>query len=146
LIVKKGNPLSIKDLVNVQDKHARFINRNEGSGTRMLLEYFMRQLHLNERDIRGFFDVVNTHLEVALKVFFDEADVGMGIEYITHLLPLDFIPLTEERFDLVIPKNLWPTAIMQDFITYLQPEKISKLSHKLPGYNLKETGKVLFES
>jgi putative molybdopterin biosynthesis protein len=146
LIVKKGNPLGIKDLADIQNKNARFINRNEGSGTRMLLEYFMQQLHLNERDIGGFFDVVDTHLEVALKVFFGEADAGMGIEYVTHLLPLDFIPLTEEQFDLVIPKDLWPTAIMQGLITYLQPEKIGKLSRKLPGYNLKETGKVLFES
>ncbi|MBT8491241.1 MAG: substrate-binding domain-containing protein, partial [Deltaproteobacteria bacterium] len=70
--------------------------------------------------------MADTHLEVALNVFFDEADAGMGIEYVTHLLPLDFIPLTEEQFDLVIPKDLRPTAIMQGFIIYLQPEKIGK--------------------
>jgi len=90
--------------------------------------------------------VADTHVEVALNVFFDEADADMGIECVTHLLPPDFTLLTEEQFDLVIPKDLWPTAIMQGFIAYLQPEKIGKLSHKLLGYNLKETVKVLFES
>ena len=90
--------------------------------------------------------MADTHVEVALNVFFDEADADMGIECVTHLLPPDFTLLTEEQFDLVISKDLWPTAIMQDLIIFLQPEKIGKLLRKLPGYSLKETGKILFES
>lgn len=145
LIVKKGNPLAIKGLGDVTGKKARFINRNEGSGTRTLLEYFLREKSLSEKDIIGFADEANTHLEVALKVFFDEADVGLGIEYVTHLLPLDFIPLREERFDLVVPRELWSTSVMKGFISYIEPAKISKLSGTLPGYNLKDTGKIIFE-
>jgi len=90
--------------------------------------------------------VADTHLEVVLNVFFDEADADMGIEYVTHLLPHDFISFTKGQFDLVIPKDLWPTAITQDLIIFLQPEKIGKLFRKLTGYSLKETGKILFES
>ena len=145
LVVKKGNPLAVKGLGDVIGKKARFINRNEGSGTRTLLEYFLREKNFNEKDIVGFADEVNTHIEVALKVFFDEADVGLGIEYVANLLPLDFIPLREERFDLVVPKELWSTSVMKGFISYIEPAKISKLTGTLPGYNLKDTGKILFE-
>lgn len=146
LLVKKGNPLALKGMGDIVEKKARFINRNEGAGTRMLLEFFMRQMDLHEGDVVGFSDVVDTHLEVGLKVFFDEADAGLGIQYVTHLLPLDFIQLKEERFDIVVPREIWPTNIMQGFISFIRPEKIGRLSHNLPGYNLQDTGKILFES
>ena len=146
LIVKKGNPHAIKGIGDVLSKDVRFVNRNEGSGTRVLIEYLMRQSGVTEKSIDGFSDTEDSHLAVALKVFLNEADVGMGIEYVTHLVPLDFIPLQEERFDLVVPKELWPTSIMQQFISYIRPEKIAAVSRNLPGYNLVETGKILFES
>lgn len=146
LIVKKGNPLGIRGLEDVVRKRSRLINRNTGSGTRLLLEYLLGQRGIPKAEIVGFSDEVETHLEVGFRVFFEEADVGLGIEYVTHLLSLDFIPLREERFDLVVPKDLWHTTIMKEFIAYINPFTIRRLSGSLPGYNLKETGKVLFES
>lgn len=146
LIVKRGNPLGIKSLRDVVKKKARFINRNKGSGTRLLLEYLLGQTGFQEREIVGFTNEMDTHLEVAFRVFFEEADVGLGIEYVTHLLSLDFIPLQKERFDLVIPKELWPTKVIKEFIGYIDPVKIRRLSRSLPGYNLKDAGKVLFQS
>ena len=145
-IVKEGNPLGVKGLKDVVTKGARFINRNEGSGTRLLLEYLLREEGLEGEAITGMSDEVDTHFETALKVCFDEADVGLGIEYVTHLLPLDFIPLREERFDLVIPKELWPTQIIREFLSYVDPVPIQNIARTLPGYNLKDTGKVIFES
>jgi putative molybdopterin biosynthesis protein len=146
LLVQKGNSLGIKSLEDVVKKGLRFINRNEGSGTRLLLQYLLREKGLAGKEIIGFADAVDTHLEVALKVLFNEADAGLGIEYVAHLLPLDFIPLREERFDLVIPKELWPTQIMQGFLAYVDPAVIQRLARTLPGYSLKDTGKVIFES
>ena len=146
LICKEGNTLGIKSLGDVVNKGARFINRNEGSGTRLLLEYLLREEGLEGKEIVGFTDEVDTHLEVALKVLFEEADVGVGIEYVTHLLPLAFSPLQEERFDLVIPKELWPTQVIRGFLSYVDPVQIQRLAHTLPGYNFKDTGKVIFES
>lgn len=146
LIVKKGNPLGIKGLKDVIEKRARFVNRNEGSGTRMLLEYFLKENGRNKEEITSFSNEVNTHLEVALKVFFGEADVGLGIEYVAHLFPLDFVSLKEERFDLVVPKELWSTKVIQGLIADIDPVRISRLSHTLPGYDLKDTGKIIFES
>jgi len=145
LIVKKGNPMGIRGLEDVVKKSAKFVNRNEGSGTRFLLDYLRAQKELEVEEIDGYADAVDTHLEVALKVFFGEADVGIGIEYVTHLLPLDFIALQEERFDLVIPRTFWSSKIMKGLIAYIDPVRIHSFSRTLPGYDLKETGKVIFE-
>ena len=146
LIVKKGNPLGISGLEDIIKKQARLINRNAGSGTRLLLEYVLHKKGLQEKEVVGFADEVDSHMEVALKVFFDEADAGMGIEYVTHLFSLDFIPIQEERFDLVVPKELWSTKSLKAFISYLTPMQILKLTHSLPGYNLKDTGKIILET
>jgi putative molybdopterin biosynthesis protein len=146
LLVQKDNPLGIKGLEDLVKKGLRFINRNEGSGTRLLLQYLLNEKGLAGKEMVGFDDAVDTHLEVALKVLFAEADAGLGIEYVAHLLPLDFIPLQEERFDLVIPKELWPTQIMQGFLSYVDPAVIQRIARTLPGYNLKDTGKVIFET
>ncbi|MCD6487108.1 MAG: helix-turn-helix domain-containing protein [Syntrophobacterales bacterium] len=146
LIVKKGNPMGLRGLEDVIEKGAKFINRNEGSGTRVLLEYFLREKDLNEKDIAGFNEEVDSHMDVALKVFFGEADVGLGIEYVTYPLGLDFLPLKEEMFDLVIPGELWSTSVIKGFMDYIDPVRINNLSKNLPGYNLKDTGKIRFEN
>jgi putative molybdopterin biosynthesis protein len=146
LIVRKGNPIGVKGLEGVIEKKARFVNRNEGSGTRVLLEYLLRERGLDQGEIAGFSDEVDTHLGVALKVFFNEADVGLGIEYVTHPLNLDFVPLKEEKFDLIVPKELWLTSVMKGFVAYIDSAKIHRLSRNLPGYDLTDTGKIVFES
>ena len=146
LIVKKGNPMGLRGLEDITVKGARFVNRCEGSGTRVLLEYFLREKNLNKRDIAGFNEEVDSHMDVALKVFFGEADVGLGIEYVTYPLGLDFLPLKEEMFDLVIPAELWSTSVVKGFMDYIDPVRINNLSKNLPGYNLKDTGKIRFEN
>jgi len=146
LIVKKSNPIGIRSLADVVKRKVRFINRNKGSGTRVLLEHLLEKGGFQERELVGFGDEVDTHLEVAFRVFFDEADVGLGIEYATHLLSLDFIPLQEERFDLVIPRELGGTKVMTEFMRYVTPPRIRRLSRSLPGYNLRDAGKILFQS
>ena len=146
LILKQGNSLGIKGLKDVIEKKARFVNRNEGSGTRMLLEYLLKEKGWDNKEITSFANEVNTHLGVALKIFFGEADAGLGIEYVAHLFSLDFVPLKEERFDLVVPRELWSTKVIQGLIAYIDPVQISRLSRTLPGYNLKDTGKIIFES
>jgi len=145
LIVRRGNPLGIKGMGDIARKGARFINRNEGSGTRVLIEYLLREEGVEAQEIKGFGSEVSTHMEVALKVLLGEADVGMGIEYVTHLLPLDFVPLREERFDLVVPKELWHTKAIGNFLSLVTPLKIKELFPRLPGYSFRETGKVILE-
>ena len=143
-IVKKGNPSGIKGFRDIAKKKAKFVNRNKGSGTRLLFEHYLEQEGVVEEEILGAADGVNSHLDVALRIFLGEADVGLGIEYVAHLFPLDFIPLQEERFDLVISKELWPTELIKGFVSYIDPDKIRRLCGSLPGYDLVNAGKVIF--
>lgn len=145
LVVKKGNPLGIKNVEDIAAKKARFVARNKGSGTRVLFEYLMGRKDLTE-EMFTLAQTVDTHLEVALKVYFDEADTGLGIEYVAHPLGLDFVPLKDERFDLVVPKEIWATSTMKRLKGYLDPDRIRKISKNLPGYDLKNTGTVIFSS
>jgi len=144
LMVGKGNPLGIKTLEDIVEKEARFINRNTGSGTRVLLDYLMGERGIDEREIAGYANEEDTHIGVAQRVFFGGADVGVGIEYVAHFLGLDFIPLREEKFDLVVPEVLWSTVPIKQFVSYLEPARIKGLSANLPGYDLKDTGKLVF--
>lgn len=146
LIVKKGNPLGVRSITDLAKKNVRFVNRNEGTGTRVLVEHLLRREHVDKTDVDGFMHTVDSHLESALKVFFDEADVAVGIEYVTHLVPLDFVPLQEERFDLVIPGELWQTRLIQDFMQNIEPSRLTILSGSLPGYHFRDTGRILFQS
>ena len=146
LIVKRNNPLGIKVISHLATKNIRFVNRNEGSGTRVLLEFLLQEESLDSAEINGFDSVVDSHTEVVQKILYDEADAGMGIEYTTHHLPVDFIPLQEEQFDLVIPSEIWPTKVIQDFIGHINPAEFHGLFPHLPGYDLRDTGKVIFES
>jgi excisionase family DNA binding protein len=146
LVVPKGNPRNIGSLVDIVATGARFVNRNKGSGTRLLTEYVAGEGGLAEKDIVGFDDEANSHMEVALRVLYGQADAGLGIEYLAHVFPLDCIPLREEQFDLVVPKELWPTQVLQRFIAYIDPVAIGRLSDTLAGYDLRDTGKVVFEN
>ncbi|MCK9276273.1 MAG: helix-turn-helix transcriptional regulator [Syntrophales bacterium] len=143
LIVKKGNPLGIRNIVDIAEKKARFAGRNKGSGTDVLFEYLMFRDSIQKESLK-ITNIVDSHLEVASKVFFDEADAGLGIEYVTHPLGLEFIPLKDERFDLIVPKELWAANAMVRIKEYLHPGYIVKISKNIPGYNLKDTGKVIY--
>jgi putative molybdopterin biosynthesis protein len=146
LIVRKGNPLGLKGMRDGAEKGVRFAGRNQGSGTRVLSEYLLREAGLDGTAGLKMIGPVDTHMEAALKVFFDEADAALGIEYVSHPLGLDFVPLKDERLDLVIPLELWATYHIKRFIEQLAPATVTKIVRNLPGYDLKDTGKVIFSS
>ena len=139
LLVKKGNPLSIKTIRDLAKPKVKFINRNAHSGTRILFDTLIKKEGIAPDEIQGYYQEVNSHIEVGIKVFSGEADVGLGLEYIAHLFALDFIPLIEERFDLVISEEIWETKKMKDFLLFLS----SKSFLPPPGYSFRESGKII---
>lgn len=139
LLVRRGNPLGIKGLRELAEKKARFVNRNRGAGTRLLFDMLLAQEGLSPDDIKGYTHEASSHLEVGIKVLLGEGDVGLGVEYIAHLLSLDFIPLKEERFDLVFSEEVWGTKKVKEFLAFLSSEALEPP----PGYSFKETGKVI---
>ena len=144
-LVKKGNPLHIKDFSDLTKERVRFINRNLGSGTRLLLDYHLAQKKISPEQIQGYEKEVNTHLEVGLQIIRNEADVGIGIRYVAEMLGLDFISIAWERFDLVVRKDDYRLKPIKKFFSLLDPLNLSLFAHQFQGYDFKETGKVIFE-
>lgn len=140
LILKKGNPLGIKSLRDLTEKGVRFVNRKPGSGTRLLVDWVLNREGIKPEQLKGYQEEVPSHLEVALRVLLGEADVGIGIEYVAHLFDLDFLPLQEERFDLVLSERVWGTRKVKDFLDFILESQRTLL---LPGYSFRDLGKVI---
>jgi putative molybdopterin biosynthesis protein len=145
LIVKRENPLGIKDLRDLANKKASFVNRQEGSGTRVLLDYRFQQEGIDHSEIPGYSKIAHTHMEVALEVFSGSADVGMGIQASAKLLGLDFIPLATERFDLIIPNENLPTEPVKALREVLGSNEFKSNVTRMGGYSTRDTGKILYE-
>jgi putative molybdopterin biosynthesis protein len=146
LLLKKGNPLNIKRLQDLMSKHAVFINRQEGSGTRVLLDYQLKKGQIDPSEILGYANTAYTHLEVALAVFRGEVDVGMGIRAAAKLLDLDFIPIANERFDLIIPNECSSTKAINALFKSLKSENLRTQISGMGGYEMRETGMIMYEA
>jgi putative molybdopterin biosynthesis protein len=146
LVVQKNNPLGIKNLKDLVGKKAAFINRQEGSGTRVLFDYGLKQNRIDPAEILGYTKTVHTHMEVALQVFRGSADAGIAVEAAARLLRLDFIPLSRERFDLVIPHEYYSTEPVRSLCDVLQSDVFKFNIARMGGYEIHDTGKLVFET
>jgi excisionase family DNA binding protein len=145
LIVKKGNSLQIKTLGDLVKKKANFVNRQEGSGTRVLLDYRLKENGINAAEITGYDKVAYTHMEVALEVFSGSADAGVGIYTSARLLGLDFIPLVTERFDLIIPSDIFTGGTVKALREVLSSDEFKSNMARMGGYEIHDTGKIMYE-
>ena len=146
LIVRKGNPLEIKTLKNLAGKKVIYINRQEGSGTRVLLDYRLKEHGIDPEDIPGYSRIAYTHMEVALEIFSGSANAGLGIFAVARQLDLDFIPLATERFDLIIPSESYTTRAVKALRGVLGSDEFKTNMAQLGGYDTKDTGKIVYES
>ena len=145
LIVKKGNPLGIKTLKDLANKALTFVNRQEGSGTRVLLDYRLKEYAIDPADIPGYSKIAHTHMDVALEVFSGTADAGIGILAAARMLDLDFIPLATERFDLIIPSENYSTGAVKALREVLNSEDYKERIAQMGGYETRDTGKIVYE-
>jgi excisionase family DNA binding protein len=145
LIVRKGNPLDIKSLKNLANKKLKFVNRQEGSGTRVLLDYGLKENGINPDEIPGYSKIAHTHMEVALEVFSGSADAGLGIFAAAHMLGLDFLPLTTERFDLIIPTESYQSKAIKAMREVLNSEEFKANMAQMGGYDARDTGKIVYQ-
>lgn len=143
LLVQTGNPHNIKKLTDLSRNNLKFINRNPGSGTRYLLDYLLEKERLAPGMIDGYKTERVTHLETGLEILKGNADAGMGIEYVAHLLNLDFVPLIEERFDLVTMKESFSAPPLSNFFAFLEPERLTLKTGTFKGYDFRSCGTVL---
>lgn len=143
LIVQPGNPLNISNCEDLCRPNVRFINRQEGAGTRLLLDYHLTRLGIAGSKIRGYNHQVSTHTEVAMAIRNDQADVGLGVLAAALAFGLEFIPITKERFDFIIPKAYFYTQPIQELLEIVRSENFTHKVEQMGGYDVKDAGKVL---
>lgn len=145
-IVAQGNPKRIATVTDLARPDVRFINRQEGSGTRLLLERCLRETGLEHRRLRGAEREVSTHLEVAMAVARGDADVGLGTEAAAAALRLDFVPLVQERYQLIMQRRALELPSVQALLEVLRSSAFARLARSLPGYSARAAGSVCWEN
>lgn len=143
LIVQPGNPKGITGIDDFKTKRPRFINRQRGAGTRILLDYHLRMAGLGPSDVPGYEHEESTHMAVAVNVLTNAADCGMGIHAAARALNLDFVPLARERFDLAIPECFWEDARITAVRAILATDIFKQRLEALGGYETHLTGQIM---
>lgn len=147
LIIKKGNPKNIRGFEDLVRDDVVFINRQAGSGTRLLFDKCLRDLGINPSKIRGYENEEYTHMGVAQAVASGKADVGLGIFASAKALDLDFIPVAEERYDIVIPKEFLDLSTIKALLEIIRNDReFREAVLNLGGYEIRDMGKIVFES
>ncbi|HKY53604.1 MAG TPA: substrate-binding domain-containing protein, partial [Anaerolineales bacterium] len=145
LIVKRGNPKGIKGLKDLTNPKVQFVNRQRGAGTRVLLDYHLNRMAISQHSIAGYSQEEYTHLGVAAAVVSGRADCGLGIAAAAQALDLDFIPLFQERYDLVIPKAHAGSDLLAPLFGLLADAAFREAVSKLTGYDVTVMGTIILE-
>ncbi|GAB4421036.1 MAG: hypothetical protein Kow002_09760 [Anaerolineales bacterium] len=138
LIVPPGNPKGVRSASDLAQTGLRFINRNPGSGTRLWLDAELERLGIPPEKISGYETVVNTHTECAQAVQNGQADAALGLQAAALQHKLDFIPLFEERYDLVLPREHEHT--LAPLLDYIQTSAFRQTMSRLAGYATAHSG------
>lgn len=146
LIVRPGNPKALRGLADLANPEVRFINRQRGAGTRVLLDYHLQQAGLAAESIAGYDEEEYTHLGVAAAVASGRADCGLGIPAAALALGLEFIPLFHEQYDLVIPQEYMESELLQPLLGLLKSQSFQNAVMALPGYDIREMGTLRMEA
>ena len=142
LMVEKGNPKGIHSLQDITRSDVEYINRQRGSGTRVLLDYHLGLAGIQKSDINGFRNEEYTHLGVAAAVLSKRADFGLGIVAAATALDLDFIPLFNETYELVIPAEYFDSELFEPVKTAAFDKVFRKRIGKLNGYETTRMGET----
>jgi putative molybdopterin biosynthesis protein len=145
LIVSKGNPKGIKSLKDLSRPEVQFVNRQRGAGTRVLLDYHLNMMTISPNSIVGYSQEEYTHLNVAASIASGRADCGLGIAAAAQALDLDFIPLFQERYDLVIPKQFADDELLAPLFGLLADSAFRKAVSQLTGYDVSVMGTIILE-
>jgi putative molybdopterin biosynthesis protein len=145
LIVRAGNPRAMRGLQDLINPGVQFVNRQRGAGTRVLLDYHLRLIGIVPERIVGYEQEEYTHLGVAAAVASGRADCGLGIAAAAQALNLDFIPLFQERYDLVIPKHFAEGDLLAPLFALLAGRPFRQAVSRLPGYDVTVMGTTILE-
>ena len=145
LFVLKGNPKKIKGFKDLLRNDITFINRQTGSGTRLLTDKYLKDLGIDPEQIKGYNSEEYTHMTVASAVLNGMADTGLGILAASRALGLDFIPVVKERYDIAIPDGFIKLEMIQKMIDIIRNDvEFRNAVTELGGYDLSESGKIVY--
>jgi molybdate-binding protein/DNA-binding transcriptional regulator YhcF (GntR family) len=139
-LVAKGNPKNIHGLEDLKRPDITFVNRQKGSGTRVWLDYKLRELGILPNSIKGYDRELDTHLAVGMSIVRGEADIGIGIQAAANSCHIDFIPAAKERFDLVIPMKNYQSLLFAPLLELIRGEEFRKIVDEMGGYDTSQTG------
>jgi putative molybdopterin biosynthesis protein len=142
-IVPKGNPLGIHTIADILKPNLTYINRQRGAGTRLLFDYMLKMEGLDRDAIYGYEREAISHLSVAAAVAGGTADVGLGIYSAAQAMDLDFIPVAEERYDLLMDKSFYHSLEGQTLLELIRSESFKMEVEALGGYSCRESGQVV---
>jgi putative molybdopterin biosynthesis protein len=143
LMVKKGNPKNITSLNDLTKEGITFVNRQRGSGTRILLDYMLDKEGIDSKDIKGYDFELSTHMLVASSVKDPRFDCGMGIVSVANLNNLDIVEVGKENYDFLVLKDIIDTPIFNEFIKVLQSVEFKNELNKLGGYIINDIGAII---
>jgi len=143
LYVKKGNPKNIKSLEDLLRKDVHFVNRQKGSGTRILLDYLLDKKSLDPTQINGYSYELTTHTLVAASVLDERYDTGLGVQSVASMYTLDFIEISHEEYDFLLHKDTLKLDSYKQFIAVLQSKEFKEKLNTLGGYKLKDIGTII---
>jgi molybdate-binding protein/DNA-binding transcriptional regulator YhcF (GntR family) len=146
LMFAKGNPRKIKRLDDLRRGDIVFVNRQKGSGTRVLLDLQLKRQGIAPSDIKGYEVEFNTHLEVASHISRGNADVGLGIEAAALSNGIGFMPMFRERYDLVIPMANYKSKRLAPMLEIIASDAFKKIIDSVGGYDTSQTGATTFVS
>ncbi|WP_432402238.1 molybdopterin biosynthesis protein [Wukongibacter sp. M2B1] len=143
LMVRKGNPKNINSIEDLVREDIVFVNRQKGSGTRILLDFKLKEFEIYSNNIIGYDREMTTHMTVASAVLSGSADVGLGIKSSAEAMGLDFIPIGEEEYDFVLLTEFLEDEKIKEFIRTLKSEEFAEKLLKLGGYKIEDPGRVV---
>jgi excisionase family DNA binding protein len=143
LLLPPGNPLQIKTLADLIRPKVRMINRQTGSGTRHYIDHEFAKLGIDPKTISGYEQSVMTHFDAGLKILKHEADVAVACRATAHLLGLHFVPLTQERFDILIPRERFFFPAIQSLLETVGSREYRHRVEAMGGYDTSESGRLI---
>jgi len=146
LLLPAGNPQQIHALADLTRSGVRWINRQPGSGTRVWLEVHLQRQGIDHARIKGYQNEVSTHLQVAEAIQSRQATAGLGLQAAAAGYGLNFMPLTAELYQLVIPERVWETAVCRRLVRIVQSNSFKSLVDSLGGYDSSPTGEITWIS
>ena len=140
LMVAPGNPLGIKGVEDLT--RVKYVNRQRGAGTRVLLDYKLKQAGISPSEVDGYDAEAATHMAVAAQVASGDADCGMGVYSAAHAMGLDFIPVGEEEYDFAMRPETLEMPEMNSFLRLLTGKEFKEELERLGGYTTEHTGEI----